>query len=211
MRITKFGHCCLLIEEGEARILIDPGSFSAPPADLAGIDAILITHEHPDHIQIDHVRSILKNNPGAKIVTNKGVESALRIEGMAYEVVEHEQFLFVKDVLIEGFGEKHAIMYPSLPRVPNTGYFIGKRFFYPGDALTAPPTAVDVLALPVAGPWLKLSEAIDYAREVRPKRCVPVHDGILKAPGSAHRIPMEVLAPYGIPVTILEDGVAMEF
>ena len=117
----------------------------------------------------------------------------------------------VGDILIEGFGRKHAPIAKDLPLPENTGYFIANKLFYPGDAFTNPGKPVEVLALPVAGPWMRLLEAIDYAFEIKPKICFPVHEGILKQPGSTHAIPPKVLEPKGIKFVVLEIDKEHEF
>lgn len=211
MKITKFGHCCLLIEESGARILTDPGTHSTGQDNVKNIDIVLITHEHADHLHIDSLKTVLQNNPQAKIITNKGVGTLLEKEGIPFSVLEDGQSSTEKGVLIEGFGKDHALMHSSIPPIQNTGYFIANRLFYPGDAFTDPGKQVEILALPVAGPWMKLPEAIDYALELKPKTCFPVHDGILKSPGSTHRIPPQVLEPKGIKFTVLEIDKEYEF
>ncbi len=180
MKITKFGHCCLLIEENGVRILTDPGSYSSAQDSLTGIDLVLITHEHQDHFHIDSVKNILKNNPQALIITNSGVGALLEKEGIVYTKVEDKQAYSYKDLLIEGIGHKHAIVCDNFPQCMNTGYFIADKLFYPGDALTDPDRHVQVLALPVAGPWMKFSEGVEYARLVKPEVCFAVHDGMYK-------------------------------
>jgi L-ascorbate metabolism protein UlaG (beta-lactamase superfamily) len=211
MIVTKLGHCCLLIKEDNLTILTDPGSFSTAQDILTGIDVILITHEHADHFHIESLKTVLKNNPEAKIFTVKGVGVLLEKEGISYQLLEHRQSVTEKGVLIEGFGEQHADMYPGWPRVDNCGYFIANKLFYPGDAFTNPGKEVDVLALPVAGPWMKLSEAIDYAKELKPKKAFPVHDGILKQPGMAHRLPEKFLSEVGIEWMALNENEHHEF
>lgn len=203
MKITKFGHCCLLIEESGLRILTDPGTYSTSQDSIKGIDVVLITHEHQDHLHIDSLKKVLKNNPQARVITNRSVGSLLDNENIKFELLE-KGTLTEKDVLIEAFGEKHAFMHPSIEPIQNIGYFIANKLFYPGDAFTNPHKPVDILALPVAGPWMKLSEAIDYAEELKPRVCFPVHEGILKSPGSTHRIPPSILKPLGIKFTVLE-------
>src|SRR3989344_8288364 len=158
MKVTKFGHCCLLIETEGLRILTDPGSYSTAQNDVRNIDVILITHEHADHIHIPSLKNCIKNNPNVKVITNKGVAKLLDSDGIKYELVEHNQKTTIKGVLIEGFGEKHADMYKTITPVINTGYFISNKLFYPGDAFYNPLKPVDILALPVAGHWMKLSE-----------------------------------------------------
>ncbi len=211
MKITKLGHCCLLIEENNLKILTDPGSFTTAQNDLAGIDILLITHEHWDHLHVDSVKQIIKNNPQVKIFTNKGVGIILDEEKIPYELLEHGQATEYKGINLEGFGEKHAFIYSTVPEVVNTGYFIAGRFYYPGDALTDPGKEVEILALPVAGPWIKLSEAIDYARMINPKKAFPVHDGILKITGPFHLQPQKALAQENIEFIIPEEGKAMNF
>lgn len=204
MKITKFGHCCLLIEENGVRILTDPGTYSTQQDEAENIDFVLITHEHADHFHIDSLKALLKNNRQAKIVTNKSVGAILERENIAFIIVEDGQNFSVNGVLIEGFGKNHALMHASIQPIRNTGYFIANKFFYPGDAFVDPGKRVEILALPVAGPWMKLSEAIDYAIEVKPRICFPVHEGILKSPGSTHLIPSKVLDSKEIKFVVLE-------
>ncbi len=56
MRITKLGHACVRIEHDGGVVVIDPGVFTDAGA-LDGADAVLITHEHPDHVHADHLRA----------------------------------------------------------------------------------------------------------------------------------------------------------
>ena len=53
MRLTRFGHSCLLVEEGGARVLLDPGSFSEGFETLEGLTAVCVTHQHVDHVRIE--------------------------------------------------------------------------------------------------------------------------------------------------------------
>lgn len=211
MRITKYGHCCLLIEEGGLRILTDPSLFSTGQESARNIDIILITHEHSDHFHIESLKTILANNPQAKVVTNHAVGALMGKANLVFELLEHGQSRKDKNVLIEGIGTEHAVIYPTIPNVQNTGYFIGNKMFYPGDAFTNPERPVDILALPVAGPWMKISEAIDYAKAIKPKIWFPVHEAILKDPMLGFRAPLIVLPPLGIPGQILELGKEIDF
>lgn len=204
MKITKFGHCCLLIEENGLRILTDPGIYSTSQDNIKNVDIVFITHEHQDHFHIDSLKKVLANNPHVKIITNQSVGNLLNKDNINYQLLEHGQSASEKEVLIEAFGEKHAFMYPSIEPIQNVGYFVANRLFYPGDAFINPKRPVEILALPVAGPWTKLSEAIDYAKELKPKICFPVHEGILKSPGLTHLIPPIILDPLGIKFFILE-------
>ena len=211
MKVTKFGHCCLLIEEGGLRVLTDPGTYSSGFDVLRDIDLVLITHEHADHFHIESLKAVLAANPQAKVVTNHAVAKLLADAALAAELLEDGQSRDYKNVSIEGIGTAHAVIYPSIPGVVNTGYLIGKKLFYPGDAFTLPERPVDILALPVAGPWMKISEAIDYARAVKPKIWFPVHDGSLKSTTFLDRVSMGVLLPLGLPAAKMEQGKEIDF
>lgn len=206
MKITKFGHCCLLIEEKGKRILTDPGMYSTLQNAVKDLDLIVITHEHTDHYHIDSLKIIVQNNPQAKIITNSTVGALLNKEGIAYTVVEEGQTYSELGFPIEAYGTKHAMMHSSIPLSNNTGYFFADRFFYPGDAFTDPKRPIDILALPVAGPWMKVAEAIDYALQVKPTKVFPVHDGIMVNPSIPYRIPNIVLPQNSIQFIVLEIG-----
>lgn len=210
MKITKYGHACLLIEEKNVRILTDPGNFSTGQNELKNIDIILITHEHIDHVDPASLKMVVAHNPEAKIITNQSVQTVLQKEGFESQVVEDGETFTFREVIIEGAGKDHAIFHSTIPPIQNTGYFIN-GLYHPGDAFPRPKRPVGILALPVAGPWMKISEAIDYALELKPKKCFPIHDGILKSAASRYRFPIQVLEPAGIPFVVLEEGEEYEF
>ncbi len=210
MKITTFGHSCLLIEEEELKILIDPGNFSSLPDTLDDLAVILITHEHQDHLDIELLRAILAKNKNAKIYTNPGVSLVLEQEEIPHMTISDGKSIMPKNVLIEAIGKEHATIYPTITAINNVGFRIAEKFFYPGDAFTLPEKEIDVLALPVAGPWLKLLESINYAKAIHPRVCFPVHDGTLKFPGTVHQIPPLILEPLGIQWVVLEPGQEME-
>lgn len=139
MKVTKVGHSCLIIEEGDARILIDPGVFTAGLNEVRNLDLILITHQHPDHCDVASLKTMLGNSPGARVITNHGVGALLDEEAISYETVEEGQRTTVRGVAIEAIGNEHAFTFAGAPQVQNTGYRIGGRLFHPGDALTVPP------------------------------------------------------------------------
>lgn len=167
-----------MIETDSLNILTDPGVYSNQQDTLLGIDLVLITHEHADHFHVESLKKIIENNSSVKIITNNAVKKILEKEKIDAELLTDGMKKDIEGILFEGVGEMHAEIYKEIPSVENTGYFIND-FFYPGDALTIPNRAVKVLALPVAGPWIKVSEAIEYGLAVNPEIAFPVHDGML--------------------------------
>jgi L-ascorbate metabolism protein UlaG (beta-lactamase superfamily) len=212
MRLTKLGHSCLLVEEGGARLLLDPGNLSAGFEELEGLTAVLFTHQHADHLDQQRLRGLLDRNPGARVVSDPGSAEPLGRAGVEVEVVADGQELDVGGVGVRVAGRDHAVIHPDIPVVPNVGYLVGGRLFHPGDAFTRPGQPVEVLAVPAGAPWLKLSEPIDYLRAVRPRVAVPVHDQVLSAAGKAiHYRQLEQLgAKDGTTMRSLDDGAAVE-
>ncbi len=179
MKITKVGHCCLVLEEKGIVIITDPGSFTSAQNELTGIDVVLITHEHQDHFHLESLRTILKNNPHATVITNLAVGVHLAQEGIVHHVVGDQESTTVRGILIEGFGKDHAPIYGDMGKVENTSYLVAGRFYLPGDNFHVPGREIDVLALPVAGPWMRISDAIDFAKKINPRAAFGVHDGML--------------------------------
>jgi len=209
MKIIKLGHCCLVLEHEGSKIVTDPGSFTVEETKaVRDVDIILITHEHQDHFHTESIGVLLKNNPNAKVVSNGAVAKLLQAEGVHAIVVGDGQSVEIGNILIEGFGKDHAPIYGTAGLVENTGYFIANKFYFPGDAFHNPGKPVDVLALPTAGPWMKISEAIDFAKAVKPRMAFPVHDGMI-VPGFGGFVStmfQRFLAPDGVTFVALGAG-----
>mgnify|MGYP002632706239 FL=1 len=181
MIITKIGHCCLVLEEAGVKIMTDPGSFTAGEQEkVTGLDAIIITHEHQDHFHVESVQALLAGNLGAIVITNATVGKLLAERGIAHVQVGDGESTEVKGVLIEGFGTEHAPVYETMGRVENTGYMIAEKFYFPGDNFHVPRKKVDILALPVAGPWMKTGEAVGFAKKIQARIAFGVHDAIIQ-------------------------------
>lgn len=208
MKITKFGHCCLVIEINGTRVLVDPGAhdYSRLPADVKNISAILITHEHADHLHIDALKNLLLNNEKAIVITNTSVGKMLEQEKIAYTKVEDKESFDLSGIKISGFGDKHAEIYNTFGQVQNTGFMID-GLCCPGDSFNLPYDKVDILALPVAGPWMKISDAINYAKKINPRIVFPIHDGMIQSFATfLYTIPAKFLEEAGIIFKKLELG-----
>lgn len=203
----------MLLETHEKRILVDPGRFTNAQNELTDIDIILITHEHADHCHSESVQKIVEKNPDVVIVTNTSVATLLRSLSIDVYVLEGRDAATITDVALEAFDGPHVEIFEDFGIIQNTGYLIENFFFFPGDAYTVPDKSIDVLALPVAGPWCKISDAILYAKKVAPKTAFPVHDATLNTDGKAVTYPHFVreLEKEGIDFVLWEDGTSKEF
>ncbi|MBM9618336.1 MBL fold metallo-hydrolase [Streptomyces zhihengii] len=179
MRIVKKTHSCVRLEKDGRTLVIDPGGFSEPDA-AAGADALLVTHEHPDHFDEGRLRAALEANPEAALWTLRSVAERLSpaFVGRVHTVGDGDTF-DAAGFAVEVHGELHAVIHPDIPRITNVGYLVDGSVFHPGDALTVPGRPVDTLMLPVHAPWNKISEVIDYVREVAPRRAIDIHDALL--------------------------------
>jgi L-ascorbate metabolism protein UlaG (beta-lactamase superfamily) len=185
MKVTSYGHACWLVEEGAARILIDPGAFSAGFEQLENLQAILITQQHPDHFVPEHLTGLLAKNPSAKLYADEESVALAAKQGITAQAVKAGDTLTVAGVNVKVLGEWHAEIHHTIPRIRNVGYLVADRFFYPGDAFTKPDQAVEILAAPAGAPWLKIGEAIDYVLAVRPSVVIPAHYAVLSEAGQA--------------------------
>lgn len=206
MKITKFGHSCLLVEEGGAKILLDPGAYSTAQNYVKNLDAILITHEHGDHLDLNSLEIILNNNPTAKIYTNSGVGKILKEKGIKFELLEDGQKTNIKNVLVEGFGKLHAPAFKMMDNIINVGYLIANRLFCPGDGLIFPNKPVEILALAVVSPMVSAVQAVEYAIKLGAKTCFPAHDAALKITGGFYKVPEAELTKAGIKWVVIKEG-----
>src|SRR3989338_2630038 len=207
MKVTKLGHCCLVVEINGKRIMTDPGSYTITEQEAEkNIDLIVITHEHSDHLHTESLKNILANNPSAIVVTNTGVGKIIGEAKIKYKKLEDGQSGNFAEVYLEAHGDKHAEIYQDFGMVQNTGYFIGKDLFYPGDSFTNPNKKVQILALPVLAPWLKIKESIEYAIALKPRVAFPVHDWNIKNASFLNKIPPIALAKHNVEFKILEMG-----
>jgi L-ascorbate metabolism protein UlaG (beta-lactamase superfamily) len=182
MEMTKHGHACVAVSIGERRLVIDPGMFTDPSA-MEEADAILVTHEHPDHFAPDRLRAALEADPALEIWTNRSVAGQLEGLGERVHVVGHGDAVTVAGFDVHVHGELHAEIHPEIPRIPNVGFLVDGLLFHPGDALTVPEEPVATLLLPLHAPWSKVAEVIDYVRAVHADQAYAIHDALLSEAG----------------------------
>ena len=190
MRLTFHGHSCVALDHDGTTLTVDPGTFADTSSALADPGTLLVTHAHPDHLDVAAVRRALDEHPGLAMI---GPQATFDLLGVAadderYRVVEPGDVLELGPFAVLVGGGQHAVIHPDIPRVANVTYLFsadGASVYHPGDSFSPPLTQeqVDVLLAPVAAPWMKVAEGIDFVRTLDPRTVVPIHDAILSAAG----------------------------
>jgi L-ascorbate metabolism protein UlaG (beta-lactamase superfamily) len=187
MKITKYLHSCLLVEKEGGRLLFDPGKFSfveglVRPESFQGIQAIVLTHGHPDHLHTGALQKIADTNPQAEILTNAETAKLLSAAGMKATVYEQGERA-VGTFSLQAIPARHdAILGGDPPQ--NTAYLIDEALLNPGDSFSPelhPFAGVPVLIVPVMAPWGNELQMMSFVEAMKPRVVVPVHDGFAKA------------------------------
>jgi len=206
-RLTRWGHACVRLDRDSATLVVDPGAFSSLDGALAGTTAVLVTHEHADHLDVERVASATRD--GVDVWAPQPVVDMLAAAGATTDrlhVVRAGDTFTAGGFDVRVLGEWHELIHADVPRVANVGYLVG-TVLHPGDAYVDPEGApVDVLLAPVGAPWLRLGEVVDYVRRVRPRQVVVVHDALSSDAGRGLAVSLlGRLGGAGDPV-VLEPG-----
>jgi L-ascorbate metabolism protein UlaG (beta-lactamase superfamily) len=200
VQLTKFTHACVRLDDGDRALVIDPGVFSEAADALDGAHGVLITHEHPDHIDADVVRAAAAGNSRLRIWAPASVAASLADLGEQVVTVASGDSFEAAGFAVRAFGGQHAVVHPSIPVIANVGYLVEEDIYHPGDSFTVPDAAVRTLLLPTNAPWSKLSEVIDFAIAVRAPRAFQIHDSLM-APNGVGLVEsnlQRVTGPYGV-------------
>jgi L-ascorbate metabolism protein UlaG (beta-lactamase superfamily) len=221
--MTKFTHACVRIEKpaggpGAARVLvIDPGTFSEVERALEGAEAFLVTHEHPDHLDLERAAAALEANAQLEAWAPAGVAATLAdaapsARGRVHAAETDTEFA-AAGFRIRTFGSQHALIHPSVPVVANIGYLVDGEVFHPGDSFTVPP-GVDVptLLVPIHAPWNKIGEVLDFIIAVGARRAFPIHNALLneRGTGMVEKHAERISGLYGTEFAHLEPGEAVD-
>lgn len=208
MELTKHEHACVVFEKDGESIVIDPGSFSAGAGDIiAGASAILITHEHYDHVNEEAITAALAARPGLRVYAPSSLAGKFGAREDQFTAVSAGDSMTVSGFSVSVRGTRHAVIHPDIPVIQNVGYFVDESVYHPGDAFYVPDVRVGTLLLPTSGPWMKIGEAADYVRAVRPDTLVQIHEMLLSDIGLglvANLLGKDGLT--GIPLTQLPNG-----
>jgi L-ascorbate metabolism protein UlaG (beta-lactamase superfamily) len=215
MRLTHLGHSCVLVETGDQRILIDPGTFSPGFQDLTDLDAIVVTHQHADHVDVQRLPALLDANPEARLLVEPQAAEQLVAADLAAQHLVAGEPTHVGAVEVTAVGQRHALINEFIPRIDNLGVVLRApgepTFFHPGDAYDAEPGEVDVLALPLNAPWAASRDTIAFVRRIAPRVAVPVHDALLSQVGRGLYLShVKNFGPERMDLRDLSDGTPTE-
>lgn len=183
MKLTKYEHACFTVEKDGQLLVIDPGNFTSDFAIPSNVVGIVVTHEHSDHFDPDTLAAIYHNNPDSLLIAHPSITEKMPDHKNASVLAGDS--LNVGPFSLTFYGGDHAIIHTDIQPLANLGVLIDKTIYYPGDSFAEPNVPVDVLALPVGAPWLKISEVIDFLRAVQPRLAFPTHDAVLSDIGKS--------------------------
>ncbi|MDR2930387.1 MAG: MBL fold metallo-hydrolase [Propionibacteriaceae bacterium] len=185
MTLAHLGHSTVLVSAGHTRILIDPGNYSSDWHHLTGLDAVLVTHAHPDHIDPDWVGHLSANNPDARWIVEPGVADV--VPQLTVQLARPADRLSLGEVTIDVVGGRHALIHRDIPRIGNVGFVLSiadqRRFFHPGDALDTVPSDIAVAAIPAHAPWCSMGQIVDFVAELGAASGFLIHDGLVNERG----------------------------
>lgn len=182
MKLTKFQHACLVIEDKNETIIIDPGVLSRDFIMPSHVSAVVVTHSHPDHFDQNLVEKILTKFPEASLIAHETITSKLPTRSTIAVNAGVKQN--IGEATLQFFGGTHAPISDSVQVPPNLGVLVNESLYYPGDSFVNPEREnLRLLALPVSAPWLRIDDTLQFLKQVRPLYAFPTHDAILSDDG----------------------------
>lgn len=179
MKITKLEHSGIVLEKDDNLLVFDPVEFKEKLPKLSNVVAVIITHEHSDHLQPEVLGKILNDNPDAKVFTTGKVATLI---GNSISVKAGDR-CEVGGFSLDFFGKDHSAIVPGQIPCENIGVVVDGDIANPGDSFDLPNTKAKVLFVPIVAPWLKISESMSFVERAKPELVIPVHDALLSELG----------------------------
>ena len=210
MKLTKYEHACVVLEENGKKLVIDPGSYAESLPELDHVVAVVVTHQHGDHLDEARLKMIMDKNPEAQIFTT--ADTAEKLMDYTTHIVHNGDELSVGPFRLRFFGELHAEVHRTIPRPQNVAVLVNDTLYFPGDSFTLPNVPVQALLAPASGPWLKLGETVDFIEAVKPVMAIPTHDGFYSKDARAFAASwlQGFCEKFNVTITALEAGESVE-
>jgi L-ascorbate metabolism protein UlaG (beta-lactamase superfamily) len=208
MQLTKLGHACVRLTKNGSTLVVDPGVWSGPDP-LSGAQAVLVTHEHNDHVDPGAVRAALTADGALELWSTASVAEKFAEFGGRVHAVAHGDTFSAAGFDVHVYGRDHARIVPQMPVIANVGFGIDGQVFHPGDSFTVPEDRFPTALVPVSAPWLKFSEAADFIGATGLERGYVIHDAVMSAEGVGLVNNLLKLVSGGT-VTRLEPGTTVD-
>lgn len=185
MHMTKHAHACVQVELDGQHLLIDPGGYTPDTPMLLDVaDVVLVTHAHGDHVSLDALGNALRARGHLTVYGPEPVVAPMRDEfGERVHAVAPGDTFAAAGLTVSVHGGLHVAVVPGGPQEPNVGYLLDGRVYHPGDSWQVPDADVEILLVPISGPWMKLADVIDFVGAVKPQRAIAIHEALLSRIG----------------------------
>ncbi len=186
--LTMFfiGHGTLMFTFNDLVIHIDPVAREADYSQLPDADLILVTHQHGDHLDINAIKELSRENTRL-VMTQKCKEQVGDVEATVMKNGDRQAIMGIGVEAVPAYNIEHARPdgTPFHPRGEGNGYvlvFGDTRILIAGDTENVPELkalkGIDVAFLPMNLPYTMDPEMVaDLATAMRPGILYPYHFG----------------------------------
>ena len=181
------GHGTLMFKFNDLVIHIDPVSREADYTSLPDADLILVTHEHGDHLDMNAIQKILKEDTKV-VMTERCMEQLEDFKAIVMKNGDKQTMHGIGIQAIPAYNIKHMRSggNPYHPKGVGNGYILSlgdKHVLIGGDTENIPEygnldTEIDVAFLPMNLPYTMTPEMVaDAAQALQPEILYPYHFG----------------------------------